>query len=116
AVLPGVALTLTQSNTGLTRTAVSGRDGRFVLAVLPAGTYELRAELSGFRTTVQTVQVTVGETLSITLVMAVGGVAEEVSVSGGRPPIHTATAELSYLVDQKSIEMLPLNGRNYTDL
>ena len=47
AVLPGVALTLTQPSTGLTRTAVSGRDGRFVLAVLPAGAYELRAELAG---------------------------------------------------------------------
>ena len=40
-----------QPSTGRTRTAVSGRDGRFVLAVLPAGAYELRAELAGFRPT-----------------------------------------------------------------
>ena len=59
-MLPGVALTLTQPSTGLTRTTVSGRDGRFVLAVLPAGAYELRAELSGFRPSLQPVQISVG--------------------------------------------------------
>src|SRR5712692_1858713 len=118
AVLPGVQLTLRQPATGLTRSAVSDKDGRFVLAVLPVGSYELRAELAGFRTLVrQDVAVTVGETVPLVLVMAVGGVEQELTVSGGNAPeVNTATPELSFLVGEKAIETLPLNGRNYTDL
>ena len=116
-VLPGAQLTLRQPDTGLARMMVSGRDGRFVFAVLPAGTYDLRAELSGFRTVVrQGLQLTVAATASVTLVMTVGGVDQEVTVVGGAQAVNTQTGELSYLVGAQSIEVLPLNGRNFTDL
>lgn len=115
-VLPGVSLTLTQPSTRLTRTALTGRAGRSVFAVLPAGVYELRAELSGFRTTVlRDITLSVGESLATVVAMTVGGVEEQVTVVGG-PPVNTVTGELSYLVDARAIETLPLNGRNFTDL
>ncbi len=116
-VLPGAQLTLRQPDTGLVRTMVSDRDGRFVFAVLPAGTYDLRAELSGFRTVVRRgLALTVAATASVTLVMTVGGVDQEVTVVGGAQAVNTQTGELSYLVGAQSIEVLPLNGRNFTDL
>ena len=75
-------LTLTQPDTGLTRTAVTGTDGRFVFAGLPAGAYELRAELSGFGT-----QVRHGhcrhrrrDRVAVALTMEVGGVEQAVTV------------------------------------
>ena len=116
-VLPGVSLTLRNTATGLVRTTVTSAEGRFVFAGLAASEYELTAELSGFRRLVrQDVVVTVGETVSLPLTMEVGGVEQTVTVTGGAPLVNTATSELSFLVGERAIESLPLNGRNYVDL
>ena len=116
-VLPAVALTLHQPDTGLTRTSVTGNDGRFVFAVLPVGRHDLRAELAGFGTQVrQGIVVTVGETVALSIVMTVGAIGQDVSVTADPSRVNTATPELSYLVGEQAIESLPLNGRNYTDL
>src|SRR5262245_35762388 len=53
-VLPGVAVTATQTDTGITRTTVTNETGLFVLASLPLGPYKLEAMLQGFRTFLQT--------------------------------------------------------------
>jgi hypothetical protein len=115
--LPGVQLSFRNQGTGLVRSATTGADGRFVFPGIPAGTYELRAELSGFRTIVrQNLAVTVAETLAVPLTMEVGGVEQAVTVSGGAAAVNTGTSELSFLVGEHAIETLPLNGRNFTDL
>ena len=115
--LPGVALTLRNTGTGLTRAVTSTPDGRFVFAGIPAGSYDLRAELSGFRPIVrQGLGVTVAESLTVPLVMEVGGLEQAVTVTGGASAVNTATSELSFLVGEHAIETLPLNGRNFTDL
>jgi hypothetical protein len=57
----------------------------------------------------------VGEHAALTVAMQVGAV-EEVTVTGSAPAVNTRTGELSYLVDQQTIEQIPVNGRNYTDL
>src|SRR5256885_547395 len=54
AVLPGVEVTVTQTATGTTRTAVSNETGSYILSNLPIGPYKLEAALPGFRTFVQT--------------------------------------------------------------
>jgi Ca-activated chloride channel family protein len=80
APLPGVTVTLAQSGTVLA-TAVANSAGRFRLANLRAGTYDLRATLAGFKTLRQTVTaVDAGKTISLTLVMLVGSTSEEVVV------------------------------------
>lgn len=72
AALPGVSVTLRQPGTGLSRTATTGPDGRYVLAGMPAGAYELRAELAGFRPLVRTQLIlTVGETATLPLAMVI---------------------------------------------
>jgi hypothetical protein len=115
--LPGVQLTLRNMGTGLTRTATSATDGRFVFADIPAGSYELRAELSGFRPVLRSgITVTVAQTLSLPLVMEVGALEQAVTVTGGGSGVNTGTSELSFLVAEQAIETLPLNGRNFTDL
>ena len=114
-VLPGVQLTLRHTATGLTRATATGPDGRFAFAGLPAGDYELAADLSGFRALRRDLVATVGEIVSLPLVMEVG-VEQAITVSGDMPLVNTATSELSFLVGQQAIESLPLNGRNFTDL
>lgn len=117
AALPGTSITARQVETGLQRTTTSDVAGRFVLPSLPPGTYEIRGELSGFRPLVrQGVVLTVAGTAAIDLTLAVGGVNETVTVVAEARPVNTRTGELSYLVDERAIDELPLNGRNYTDL
>ena len=117
ATLPGVNLTLQHTATGLIRTLVTGTDGRFVFPGLPVGDYSLRAELMGFRPLVrQGLVLTVSQTVSVPLEMAVGAIEQAITVVADSALVNTATSELSFLVGEQAIESLPLNGRNYTDL
>jgi hypothetical protein len=117
AVLPGVLVTARNLETSLSRTAVTAADGRYVFALLPVGRYELRAELNGFKPMLREgIETSVAETVVVDLTLQVGAVAEEVRVSAGTSQVNTSTSELSYLVSGKTLEALPLNGRNYTDL
>jgi hypothetical protein len=117
AVLPGVTVTARNVDTALVRTTVTAIDGRYVLAGLPPGTYEIRAELAGFKPLVRRgVDLSIGQALVLPLTLEVGELAEEITVSGGMPLVNTSSAELSYLVGADAIQQMPLNGRNYTDL
>jgi hypothetical protein len=117
AVLPGVTVTARNLDTSVVRASVTGADGRYTLALLPVGRYELRAELDGFKPLIREgIETSVAETLAVDLELQVGAVAEEVRVVGGATPVNTSTSELSFLVSGKALEALPLNGRNYTDL
>ncbi len=114
--LAETTLTLTHVATGATRTATTGADGTATFSSLPVGAYELQASRSGYRPLVRSgLVLTVGEHVSLPLTMQVGAV-EAVTVSGGTPAVNTRTGELSFLVDQQTIEQIPVNGRNYTDL
>ena len=117
AVVPGVPVAARNEATGLVRTAVTGMEGRFVLAALPPGSYEVRAALAGFTAHVRrNVTLTIAQTLNLAVVLQVGPVAVEDVVVAGVPLANTSSSELSYFVGSNSIEQLPLNGRNYTDL
>jgi hypothetical protein len=115
-VLPGVTVTATHVDTSAVRTLVTDAGGRFTFSGLPAGEYRLRAEIAGFRPLVRTgVRLTVAQEASITLAMALG-VLEEITVAAGATPIETRSGALTFLVDERSIEQVPINGRNFTDL
>jgi hypothetical protein len=117
AALPGVTVTARHTGTGLLRTTVTGPQGRYTLAALPPGTYEVRAELAGFTPQLRPdVTLAVAETLALNVTLQVGGVTLEEVVTGVTPLVNTSTSELSYLVGAQAMEQLPLNGRNYTDL
>ena len=114
--MPGVTVSVTNAATGLTRTNVTGAEGRFVVAGLPPGDYELRAEISGFKPLQRRLTLAVAETVALNLVLEMTGLQETVTVVEGTPVVNTSSSELSYLVGSSTIEALPLNGRNYTDL
>ena len=102
--LPGVSIIVTSGATGAARQTVTDAEGRFVLAGLPAGDYVVRAEIAGFRPLVRSgVRLTVGEHASLVLTLAAGAT-EDVQVSGGAGQVNTRSSELSYLVDQRTIE------------
>jgi Carboxypeptidase regulatory-like domain len=116
-VLPGVTVTVTQTDTGLMRTSVTDESGAYVIPNLPTGPYRLEASLQGFRTYAQTgIVLQVGATPTINVVLAVGNLAETVSVEGAAPLVDVKSAGISDVVENERILELPLQARQVTDL
>ncbi|MBI3698177.1 MAG: carboxypeptidase regulatory-like domain-containing protein, partial [Acidobacteria bacterium] len=112
-VIIGAQITITQVETGLVREMVSGSGGQFTAPVLPTGRYTLRVTSPGFSALQQTdITVNVGSTATVTAVLKVGGVAETVTVEAIAQIDSTKTDE-SNLVNRKSIQDLPINGRRF---
>ena len=117
AVLPGVTVTATQTDTGFTRSVVTDGNGTYVMPNLPTGPYRLEVMLQGFRTYVQTgIVLQVAATPTINAVLAVGSLEETVSVEAAAPLVDVRSAGISEVVEQERILELPLQGRNVTDL
>jgi hypothetical protein len=116
AVLPGATVTLTNRETGFTRTLVTDDSGRYRGIALPLGTYSISVELAGFaKAARENVALAVGQTLRIDFPLTVAGVAQEVQVIAGTPVVETTRPEQTALIDEKSVATLPINGRNFLD-
>src|SRR5262249_2901299 len=117
AVLPGVEVTATQTETGIARSTISNETGGYVLPNLPLGPYKLEAALTGFRTFVQTgivLQVNSNPVINVTL--QVGQVSEQVEVQANAALVETRTVGVGQTMETQRILELPLNGRNAAEL
>src|ERR1700691_172720 len=81
-VMQGVAVTVTNKDTGQERQAITAIDGAFGAPSLPAGNYSIKAAASGFRTLIENATVQVGHSTTLHLVMEVGAASEGGSVQG----------------------------------
>lgn len=116
-VLPGASVTATHVDTGTVRATAASSSGGYVMPALPVGTYTIKAELIGFGTvTKEGVRLSVGESAILNFTLKLASVAENVIVTGEAPLIDTKKSDLSGHVEQKQVENLPLNGRNWLDL
>ena len=116
-VLPGVAVTATQTDTGFSRTVTTNEGGGWVMPNMPTGPYRLEVMLQGFRTYVQTgIVLQVGGTPTLNAVLGVGSLEETVSVEAAAPLVDVRSAGISDVVEQERIVELPLQGRQVTDL
>jgi outer membrane receptor protein involved in Fe transport len=116
ALMPGVTVTVVHTATGTTRSSVTDDNGVFRIPLLPVGVYDLAAELSGFTTrTLPELGLTVGQTVTLRLQMAVSGVAETVNVAGGTPVIESTRTQVSSTITESAVQSLPVNGRNFID-
>ncbi len=117
AVLPGVEITVTQTDTGISRTSVTNETGSYVLPNLAVGPYRLEAGLPGFRTYVQTgIVLQVNSSPAINVVLEVGQVTEQVEVQANAAVVETRSSTVGSVIENERILELPLNGRNVTDL
>jgi hypothetical protein len=108
AVLPGVAITLTEETTGLTRTVVANETGRWVIPALQPGRYTVRAELSGFQTQNRTgVVVNVGQAVTLNLTLPVGGLSDQVTVTGEAPLVEVTQTQVGTNITGQNIDALP---------
>ncbi len=117
AVMAGVQITATQTDTGFKRTAVTDDAGNYVLTSLPLGPYRLDAGKMGFRTYAQTgIILQVGTAPEIPITMGVGQVSETVQVEANVSHIETRSIGVGSVIETQRILDLPLNGRQPTDL
>ena len=116
AAVPGVTVTAKNAATGFSRTEVTDAEGVYRLTALPVGSYDVRAELSGFSPYERKgVIVNVGQQTDINIDLNVAGVSENVSVTAESPLIQTTTSAVGGVVDVGRIESLPLNGRQFAN-
>ena len=117
ALLPGVEVSVTQTDTGATRNAVSNEVGGYVFTNLPLGPYELEGALPGFQTYVQTgILLQVGSAPRINVVMEVGQVTQTIEVQANRVMVETRTLGVASIMENERILELPLNGRQVESL
>jgi outer membrane receptor protein involved in Fe transport len=115
AVLPGVSVTITSIERKTTDTVVTNESGHFLKERLLPGTYEVKAELTGFKTAiVPVVQVSVDTQTPLTLKLGVGQLTETVEVTGGSPLLKTDRADVSTTFDQRQLTEAPVLDRNFT--
>jgi len=117
AVLPGVEVTATQTDTGISRMTVTNETGTFILPNLALGPYRLEASLPGFRTFAQAgIILQVNSNPVINPVLEVGQVSETVEVQANAALVETRTVGIGQVVENQRIVELPLNGRNAAEL
>src|SRR5262245_35818413 len=115
AVLPGVTVTAKNEASGQFREVVSGPDGSFFMSALTPGSYEVTAQLAGFRSFQRGgVRVEVGKTQSIDVQMQVGGLEEKVTVTAESPIVDTTTKQLGGSVQSQELLDTPSLNRNFT--
>ncbi|MBS1866656.1 MAG: TonB-dependent receptor, partial [Acidobacteria bacterium] len=116
AVVPGALVTAREESTNIAASASSGEDGRFLISYLAPGSYHVSVKKDGFESAeIKQVVVRVGSTSSLQPVLKIGSVNITVNVSTDTPLVDPTQSALSSVVEKRSIESLPLNGRNFTD-
>jgi hypothetical protein len=111
-VIPGAAMTLSNPQTGFTRSASTNAQGVFQFLQIPPATYELTVNASGFATRKQNnVVLMVNTPATLDLAMQVAGAASVVEVTGTAPLVNTQDASLGHAFNGDQISYLPFEGR-----
>ena len=115
--MPGVKVSIDNPETGFSREAFTNESGNYNFSGLPVGTYNLSAELDGFKTAVQTgLRLNVADTREVNLTLELGAITEEITTTAASVPVETISGEVASLVTGEQIRELPLNGRNFSQL
>ena len=117
AVLPGVEITVASQLTNVTRTAITGERGNYLIDKLAPSHYDLRAELPGFKSQVSTdLRLEVNRVVRVDLILTPGEIAEQITVTGQPTILDTDTAEIATVIEEQKILDLPLRGRDLVKL
>jgi len=116
AVVPNANVTIRNKATGFERQLTSGADGAFSAPALPAGVYEVRVEMKGFRTLVREATVETGATTTADVRLTVGQTTEVVNVEAATAQVEYERHSIDGVVTRQEVQGLPLNGRSFMQL
>src|SRR5205809_3324902 len=117
AAISGAKVTLTNEGTSAALSTTTAPDGSYKFTPVRIGSYKLTASFQGFTTITQTnVVVNVGADVVVNFALNPGSVTQTVEVSAAPPVLETQSGSVGQVVDSKSVNDLPLNGRNFTFL
>src|SRR6266550_1348171 len=117
AVIPGVTVTVSAPETGVSVQTVTNSEGLYTVAALLIGRYRIIAELTGFKRDVSDiVDVHAQSRVRVDFTLELGSLDEEVVVSGSAPLLEKESSSLAHVIQEEQIRDLPLNGRNFQQL
>jgi hypothetical protein len=116
-VLPGVTVTAVESQTGVTRDTVSGASGRYSFVSMRPAQYEVRAQLTGFKSVQRTgITLQADQNLTVNMTLELGELSETITVAGEAAQVDITSATIAEVVDHARIVELPIAGREVARL
>jgi hypothetical protein len=117
ALVPGASVTVSNPDTGFSRTMVTNESGVYSFSELPVGSYQIKVELQGFKTATRTgIALAPADNRELDIELAPGALSETVSVVAESTPVKTVGGDVSGIITGQQIRELPLNGRNFMQL
>jgi hypothetical protein len=116
AAVQGALLTARHTATNVAVEATTDAAGRFRFPYLRIGTYELRAQLQGFKENARSIVLSAGSAFDLSITLQVAGIEAAVTVLANIEALETARSQIVGTVPQAEVQNLPLNGRNFLDL
>ena len=117
AAIPNASINVKNQQTGEERSTATESSGLYVVPSLSVGTYRVEVRSAGLQTTAATnLEVSVGSVVRADFTMKVASSSEIIEVTGGAPVVETSTVSVGMVVNQKTVQEIPLNGRHFVDL
>lgn len=116
AVVQGAQVTACQTDTGLTSSVRTDREGRFRFPYLRVGRYEITVHQQGFAETVRSVTLTIGSAFEMPVSLALRSTRSRITVNSQGPVLEMARSQIAGTISQTEVRNLPLNGRSFLDL
>ena len=113
-IIVGASVKITNTGTNITQTAITNKDGEFVVTPVQAGTYRLAVTAAGFSTSATSnIEVQVGQIVREDRTLSVGSSSTTVEVTTTAPLLTTDSATIGEVITNKQLTDLPLNGRGF---
>jgi outer membrane receptor protein involved in Fe transport len=117
ATVPNASVTVKGDNNGVNLTLATDAAGIYFAPSLPAGDYSVEVKANGLATTnAKDVTVSVATTTTQNFALTVASTSQVVEITGAAPLVDTSTASVGSVVNQRTVQEIPLNGRHFVDL
>jgi hypothetical protein len=117
AAIPGVAMTATNTATGIQKGDTSDAEGRYTILNLAPGFYDVQAEQRGFATVIRRhEEFLVGTTVTLNFTLSVSSVSQEVEVSGNASVLEPTQSSVERILQTSELDSLPTLNRSFSDL
>ena len=117
ALIPSVSITIRNVDTNQIRETITNEIGRYTVPLLPPGRYEVRAELTGFKSKARTgLELQLEQRINADFMLELGDVSERLVITDAAPLVQADTATVGNVLDSQKRVELPLNGRLFSQI